>query len=86
MLHEPVKLQVYVTSTSSNNLVLAGPDGLTHAAIGWAIWRFEEFLSRELVSNVGHCGSTPMIFFTINFSKTAIQIIAQYYQFLQLGE
>ena len=58
--------------------------GLVYPGIGWVLWRDKEYLPEELVFDVSYLGGTvPTI--AINFSRSASQIIAQYYNFLQLG-
>lgn len=58
--------------------------GLVYPGIGWIIWRDKKYLPKELVFDVSYLGGTvPTI--AINFSRSASQIIAQYYNFLQLG-
>ena len=41
--------------------------------------------SQQLRALSGPCRGTDQINFTLNFSKGASQIVAQYYQFLRLG-
>jgi glutamate decarboxylase len=58
--------------------------GLVYPGIGWVLWKDKEYLPEELVFDVSYLGGTvPTI--AINFSRSASQIIAQYYNFLQLG-
>lgn len=59
--------------------------GLTYAGVGWAIWRNKSFLPEEILFTVNYLGS-PQVSFTLNFSKSAVQVIGQYYQFLRLGK
>jgi glutamate decarboxylase len=55
-----------------------------YPGIGWVLWKDKEYLPEELVFDVSYLGGTvPTI--AINFSRSASQIIAQYYNFLQLG-
>lgn len=58
--------------------------GLVYAGIGWAIWRGKEDLPEELVFHVNYLGADQPTF-TLNFSKGASQVIAQYYQLVRLG-
>lgn len=58
--------------------------GLVFPGVGWVIWRDEEALSPDLVFEENYLGSTERSI-TLNFSKGASQIIAQYYMFLRLG-
>eukprot|EP00124_Ichthyophonus_hoferi_P005256 Ihof_evm1s717 gene=Ihof_evmTU1s717 len=58
--------------------------GLVYAGVGWALWRDQASLPEELVFHVNYLGGDQASF-TLNFSKGASQIVAQYYQFLRLG-
>lgn len=58
--------------------------GLVYAGIGWVVWRSKEDLPEELVFHVNYLGADQPTF-TLNFSKGASQVIAQYYQFIRLG-
>ncbi|KAH7372807.1 hypothetical protein KP509_17G022200 [Ceratopteris richardii] len=58
--------------------------GLVYPGIGWVIWKSKQDLPEELIFHVNYLGSDQPTF-TLNFSKGAGQIIAQYYQFIRLG-
>ncbi|KAJ5458896.1 hypothetical protein N7530_010840 [Penicillium desertorum] len=58
--------------------------GLVYPGIGWALWRSPEYLPEELVFNIDYLGAEQLNF-TMNFSKPASHIIAQYYQLIRLG-
>ncbi|CAG8000018.1 unnamed protein product [Penicillium nalgiovense] len=58
--------------------------GLVYPGIGWALWRSPEYLPEELVFNIDYLGAEQLNF-TLNFSKPASHIIAQYYQLIRLG-
>ncbi|CAA7268399.1 unnamed protein product [Cyclocybe aegerita] len=58
--------------------------GLVYAGLGWVLWRDESFLHRDLVFELHYLGSTEYSF-TLNFSKPAAPIIAQMFNFLNLG-
>jgi glutamate decarboxylase len=58
--------------------------GLVYAGIGWVVWRGKEDLPEELIFHVNYLGADQPTF-TLNFSKGASQVIAQYYQFIRLG-
>jgi glutamate decarboxylase len=60
-------------------------DGLTYAGVGWAIWRNKSFLPDDILFTVNYLGS-PQVSFTLNFSKSGVHVIGQYYQFLRLGK
>lgn len=59
--------------------------GLAYAGVGWALWRNKSFLPDEILFTVNYLGS-PQVSFTLNFSKSAVQVIGQYYQLLRLGK
>lgn len=58
--------------------------GLVYPGLGWVIWRDTEYLPESIVFEANYLGSVERSI-TLNFSKGASQIIAQYYQFLRLG-
>jgi len=58
--------------------------GMVYAGVGWAIWRSPEYLPKELVFNINYLGADQASF-TLNFSKSASQVIAQYYVLIRLG-
>lgn len=58
--------------------------GLVYPGIGWIIWKDKEYLPEELMFEVSYLGGNlPTI--AINFSRSASQIIGQYYNFLRYG-
>ena len=58
--------------------------GLVYPGIGWVLWRDKEYLPQELVFDVSYLGGKiPTM--AINFSRSASQVIGQYYNFLRLG-
>lgn len=59
--------------------------GLAYAGVGYLILRNKTFLPDEIVFTVNYLGS-PQISFTLNFSKSAVQVIGSYYQMLRLGK
>ena len=59
--------------------------GLVHPGVGWVIWRTEEDLPEDLIFHVNYLGGDQPTF-NLNFSRGASQIIAQYYNFLSLGQ
>ena len=59
--------------------------GLVYPGVGWVIWRNPGELPEELVFHVNYLGGDQPTF-NLNFSKGASQIIAQYYNFLRLGQ
>jgi glutamate decarboxylase len=58
--------------------------GLVYPGVGWAIWRNEEALPRELVFDVNYLGG-QMPTFALNFSRPGSEVIAQYFMFTMLG-
>ncbi|APA07666.1 hypothetical protein sscle_03g024360 [Sclerotinia sclerotiorum 1980 UF-70] len=59
--------------------------GLVYPGVGWIVWRAPEYLPKELVFNINYLGADQASF-TLNFSKGASQVIAQYYQLIRLGK
>lgn len=58
--------------------------GLTFPGVGWIVWKDRKYLPEELIFEVEYLGGTmPTI--AINFSRSASQIVAQYYNFLRFG-
>lgn len=58
--------------------------GLVYPGIGWVLWRDKRFLPKDLVFNVSYLGG-EMPTMAINFSRSASQIIGQYYNFVRYG-
>ncbi len=58
--------------------------GLVYPGVGWAIWRDEAALPEDLVFSVNYLGG-EMATFSLNFSRPAAHVAAQYYMFLRLG-
>ncbi|KAG2020630.1 glutamate decarboxylase [Coprinopsis cinerea AmutBmut pab1-1] len=58
--------------------------GLTYVGVGWVLFRSEEHLPKELVFTLSYLGSTQYSF-SLNFSRPAFPIIAQYFNLLHLG-
>ncbi|KGF76216.1 glutamate decarboxylase [Lactococcus lactis] len=58
--------------------------GLVYPGVGWIIWRDKEFLPEELIFNVSYLGG-EMPTMAINFSRSASQVIGQYYNFYRFG-
>ncbi|KAI9474248.1 MAG: glutamate decarboxylase [Benjaminiella poitrasii] len=58
--------------------------GLIYPGVDWALWRGKQFLPDVLIFNVNYLGSEQATF-TLNFSKNASNIIAQYYVLIRLG-
>jgi glutamate decarboxylase len=58
--------------------------GLVYPGVGWAIWRDQEALPRDLVFEVNYLGG-KMPTFALNFSRPGSEVVAQYYMFVSLG-
>ena len=58
--------------------------GLVYPGVGWAIWRNEEALPKDLIFDVNYLGG-HMPTFALNFSRPGSEVIAQYFMFTSLG-
>ncbi|HEU4974883.1 MAG TPA: glutamate decarboxylase [Baekduia sp.] len=58
--------------------------GLVYPGVGWALWRDEAALPRDLVFDVNYLGGS-MPTFALNFSRPGSEVVAQYYMLLSLG-
>ncbi|KAF1790798.1 Pyridoxal phosphate-dependent transferase [Phytophthora cactorum] len=58
--------------------------GLVYAGMGWALWREPQDLPDDLVFHVNYLGGDQSSF-TLNFSKGAGNVVAQYYNLLRFG-
>lgn len=58
--------------------------GLVYPGIGWVLWKDKSYLPEELIFSVSYLGG-EMPTMAINFSRSASQIIGQYYVFLRNG-
>lgn len=58
--------------------------GLVYPGIGWVLWKEKDFLPEELVFKLSYLGG-EMPTMAINFSRSASQIIGQYYTFIRNG-
>ena len=59
--------------------------GLVYPGVGWVIWRDVADLPKELIFEVDYLGGSHANF-SLNFSRGASQIVAQYYNFIRLGK
>lgn len=59
--------------------------GLVYPGVGWILWRDEQARSEDLVFTVNYLGG-EMPTMSLNFTKPGSGVIAQYYQFLRLGQ
>ncbi|KAG2146946.1 pyridoxal phosphate-dependent transferase [Suillus bovinus] len=58
--------------------------GLAYVGIGWVVWRSKEYLPKDLIFELHYLGSIEYSF-SLNFSRPAAPIIAQYFNFVHLG-
>ncbi len=58
--------------------------GLAYVGVGWVVWRSKEFLPKDLIFELHYLGSVEYSF-SLNFSRPAHPIIAQYFNFVHLG-
>jgi glutamate decarboxylase len=58
--------------------------GLVYPGVGWAIWRDEAALPRDLVFEVNYLGG-KLPTFALNFSRPGSEVVAQYFMFAALG-
>ena len=56
--------------------------GLAYVGVGWVIWRDKNLLPKELVFELHYLGSTEYSF-SLNFSRPAAPIIAQYFSLVR---
>jgi glutamate decarboxylase len=59
--------------------------GLVYPNLGWVIWRDDDGLPEDLRFNVDYLGGTTPTF-SLNFSRAAFPVIAQYYTMVRLGQ
>lgn len=59
--------------------------GLVYPGIGWAIWRNRDDIDSDLIFQIDYLGGSQDDF-SLNFSKNANNIIAQYYNLTRLGQ
>lgn len=58
--------------------------GMVLAGLGWVVFRSEDVLPKELVFELHYLGSVEYSF-GLNFSRPAAPVLAQYFNFLNLG-
>ncbi|KAF8964035.1 glutamate decarboxylase [Flammula alnicola] len=58
--------------------------GLSYVGVGWVVWRDKIHLPKDLIFELHYLGSVEYSF-SLNFSRPAAPIIAQYFNFLHLG-
>ncbi|KAF9036705.1 glutamate decarboxylase [Panaeolus papilionaceus] len=58
--------------------------GLSYVGVGWIVWRDKAHLPKDLIFELHYLGSVEYSF-SLNFSRPAAPIIAQYFNLLHLG-
>ncbi len=58
--------------------------GLVYPGVGWAVWRDEHALPKDLIFDVNYLGG-HMPTFALNFSRPGSEVIAQYFMFAAHG-
>lgn len=58
--------------------------GLAYVGVGWVVWRDKQHLPKDLIFELHYLGSVEYSF-SLNFSRPAAPIIAQYFNFVHLG-
>ncbi|KAF8505181.1 glutamate decarboxylase [Gautieria morchelliformis] len=58
--------------------------GLAYVGVGWVIWRNKAHLPKDLIFELHYLGSVEYSF-SLNFSRPAAPIIAQYFNLIHLG-
>jgi glutamate decarboxylase len=58
--------------------------GLAYVGVGWVVWRSKEYLPKDLIFELHYLGSVEYSF-SLNFSRPAAPVIAQYFNFVHLG-
>ncbi len=58
--------------------------GLVYPGVGWIVWRSKEALPEDLIFRVSYLGGEEATV-AINFSRSASQIVGQYYTFMRNG-
>lgn len=58
--------------------------GLAYVGVGWVVWRDKKHLPKDLIFELHYLGSVEYSF-SLNFSRPAAPIIAQYFNLLHLG-
>ncbi|GBE82457.1 glutamate decarboxylase [Sparassis latifolia] len=58
--------------------------GLSYVGVGWVVWRSKKYLPKDLIFELHYLGSVEYSF-SLNFSRPAHPIIAQYFNFIHLG-
>lgn len=59
--------------------------GLVYPGIGWLVFKDQHMVPEELIFNINYLGGL-IPSYTLNFSNSSAMIVAQYYNFLRLGQ
>ena len=59
--------------------------GLVYPGLGWVVWKDKKYLPGDMSFSVNYLGAN-ITQVGLNFSRPAAQILAQYYNFIHLGE
>ena len=59
--------------------------GLVYPGLGWVVWKDKKYLPDQMSFSVNYLGAN-ISQVGLNFSRPAAQILAQYYNFIHLGE
>ena len=59
--------------------------GLVYPGLGWVVWKDKAYLPKDMSFSVNYLGAN-ITQVGLNFSRPAAQILAQYYNFIHLGE
>ncbi|KAJ9065344.1 glutamate decarboxylase gad1 [Entomophthora muscae] len=59
--------------------------GLVYAGLGWVVWKSKDYLHEDLIFQMHYLGA-PQRSFSLNFSRPSTHLIAQYYNFVRLGQ
>ena len=59
--------------------------GLVYPGLGWVVWKDKKYLPGDMSFSVNYLGAS-ITQIGLNFSRPAAQILAQYYNFIHLGE
>ncbi|KAF2453410.1 pyridoxal phosphate-dependent transferase [Lineolata rhizophorae] len=58
--------------------------GLVYPGLGWAVWRDESYLPKDLIFELHYLGGTEQSY-TLNFSRPGAQVLVEYFNLIHLG-
>ena len=86
--HQHLLSPAHIPTTSPHSLTCLNFSGhkfgLSYVGVGWVVWRDKAHLPKDLIFELHYLGSVEYSF-SLNFSRPAHPIIAQYFNFLHLG-